>query len=244
MHQLIAATLLTLLPLVSAAQIPIPHANLAEPGPAPVLATWAAAGQSAPISLKSTAPLRLSHSIYQAAGPMLMPVSSKLPLPPLIPGENHVEIPLPASSERGNLLIRIASDEDGKALVHLSVHLLPADAWENLVRTADDGGVFIDPALTEFRTWAAGLGVRSPDRRLDQPVAYYFGRPEATPDARFIIYERESPDPLPVIEVITGKTATTILLPPGFLKLLPASVPAQALLLKHLQLLNAHLDQP
>ena len=67
---------------------------------------------------------------------------------------------------------------------------------------------------------------------------------EVPMEAKFIIYERESPDPLPVIEVISGKASTTILLPPGFLGSLPASVPAQALLLKHLQLLNTHPDQP
>jgi hypothetical protein len=251
MHQLLAATvLMLLLPPVASTQVPIPHADLAEPGPAtvPVLATWAAAGQNAAISLRSTAPRRLSHSIYQIAGPMLMPVSDMLPLPALIPGDNKLEIPLPASSERGGLLIKITSAEDGKALVYLRVRLLPSDAWESLVRSADDGKVFIDPAFTVFRTWAAELGVRSPGRRPDQPIAYYFGKlacnPDATPNAKFIIYERESPDPLPVIEVISGKTATTILLPPGFLGSLPTSVPAQALLLTHLQLLNTCQDHP
>lgn len=250
MHQFLAATLLMLLPPAAAAQIPVPHADLAEPGPVtvPVLATWAAAGQNAAISLKSAAPCRLSHSIYQIAGPMLIPLSDRLPLPALIPGDNELEIPLPASSERGGLLIKITSAGDGKPLVHLRVRLLPSDAWESLVRSADDGKVFIDPAFTAFRTWAAGLGVRSPGHPPDLPIDYYFGKPSgdpnATPNAKFIIHERESPDPLPVIEVISGKTVTTILLPPGFLGSLPTSVPAQALLLKHLQLLNTRQDQP
>lgn len=242
MHRFISIAALALcLPWVSAAQPPTPTVDLRDSAKTPLLAAWAHAGGKAVLKLESPGKLQISCDIYQIDGAAALPIIHGLALPPLEPGANLLEIPIPEKSERGKLLVKIASTPDGELIANLMVNLLPKDAWDSFSKHAKDGKVSIDPALKAFKSWAASHDIPATEATTENPADYYFGKPAGNANSpspgRFVIFERDAPDVFPVIEVLTFPEVTKILLPPGFLENLPESATAQALLLKHLNLL-------
>jgi hypothetical protein len=242
MHRaLITIALALWIPWVSAAGLPTPTVDLRDPAETPPLATWAHAGGTAALKLESPRNLDLVCDIYQIDRGAALPIARGLALPPLKPGDNLLQIPLPKTSERGKLLLKIISSPDGKPISNLMVDILPKDAWDSLSKCARDGKVFIDPSLRTFKTWAASHDIPASEATPEKTAEYYFGKPAAHPDSpqpgRFVIFERDAPDAFPVIEVLTFPGVTKIVLPPGFLETLPGSATAQALLLKSLNLL-------
>jgi len=229
----------------AAEPLPPPLLDLRQPERPPVLGTWAFAEGRATLRIESTAALQLSTNQFQVDGKSVIPLADHQPLGSFNPGLNLLEIPLPAKAQRGKVLCKIgAASEakpDGELIVNLMVDILPRDAWASLSKHAKNGQLFINPAYKEFKAWANGHDLPSLPVPPTELILYYFGKPggpsEAPPPARFIIYERAAPDPLPVIEVMASPNVTKIIVPPGFLQQVPDSAAAQALLLKHLTLL-------
>ncbi|MCB1130429.1 MAG: hypothetical protein KDN05_04815 [Verrucomicrobiae bacterium] len=229
------------LPWISVAQVPLPTVDLRVPGNPPLLSTWAHAHGKAIVRIEAPGPMDMACDVYQVDGKSALVIARGVAIPSVVPGANQLEIPLPEPSARGRLLIKITSSGDGNTLANLIVDILPEDAWASLTKHASAGGVYIDPSLKTFRTWAATHGVSKSAASPEKPVAFYFGKaaaaPGARPPGRYLIFERESPDALPVIEVLSFPEVTKILVPPGFLENLPDSATSQALLLRHLKLL-------
>lgn len=227
------------------ALLPPPRLDLRLQEKPPQLSTWAFAQGTARVDIETKDTLELITRQFQVDGKTAISLSAPLPLSPLISGLNQLEVPMPAKAQRGHILCKIFTvtdaQPDGKLLANLLVNILPPDAWVSLSKQAESGQVFIDPSLTDFKSWATDNGIPSLAVPPANPFLYHFGKPspppESPPPARFIIFERDTPDPLPVIEVINSPTLTKIILPPGFLQQLPHSAPSQALLLKHLNLL-------
>ena len=242
MHRFIYIAALALwLPWMATAQQVVPTVDLRNPGKTPLLSTWAPAGGKAALQLEAPDALDLNCEIYQVDGRTVISLASGVALDSLKPGANRLEIQLPEKSVRGKLLFKIASAADGKPVANLMVDILPKDAWDSLSKLAKGGKVSIDPTLKAFQSWAASHDISGTEATPRNPVEYHFGKPDGNPDSpppgRFVIFERDAPDAFPVIEVLTFPGFTKILLPPGFLASLPDSATAQALLLKHLQLL-------
>lgn len=229
------------LPMVVTGELPLPIVDLRIAGNPPLLTAWASAAGKTAIRLEVLEPSELTGEAYQVDGGVVIPINRSINLPPVKPGSNLLEIPLPEKSDHGKVLFKIASSPDGKLIANLIVDILPADAWDSLSKQAKEGKVSIDPTLKVFWAWADSHGIPSTQVQPDRPVEYCFWKPagnsNAPPPGRFIIFERDAPDAFPVIEVLTSPDVTKILLPPGFLASLPDSATAQALLLKHLKLL-------
>jgi len=235
--------------LVSAAAeppVPPPLLDLRNPGKPPLLSTWAFAGGKAVLKIECPSKTGLVVRQFQVNGNIVAPIAGPPPPGPLKPGLNFLEIPMPATSKRGRVLCKIGtvskSNPDGTLVANLMVDILPENAWASLAKHAGNGRVFIDPEYGKFRIWADEHGIRSRPVSSDPPIGYHFGKPPVLADAPaeplFIVFERAASDTLPVIEVISGSNVTKIILPPGFLEQIPDSASAQALLLKHLGLLN------
>ncbi len=229
------------LPMIAMAEMPLPSVDLRVSEKPPHLITWAHAGGKAVIQVEAPETLALGCDIYQVDGRSTIPISRDIVLDELKPGANRLEIPLPEKSERGKLLFKISDSNDARLLASLMVDILPKDALDSLVKQSKQGRVWIDPQLKVFHAWAASHGIASTEPTPESPVEFHFGKPDGNPDlplpGRLIIFERDQPDALPVIEVITFPEVTKILLPSGFLEMLPTSATAQALLLRHLHLL-------
>ena len=242
MHRVFCiAALILSWPLMAIAEFSAPLVDLRVAAEALRLSTWAHAGGKAAIRIESPESLTLTCDIYQVDGKTVISLARGVVLDSLTPGANLLEIPLPEKSQRGKLLLKIASTPAGKLIANLFVDILPKDAWDSLSKHAENGKVFIDPSLKNLASWAQSHAIPSTPVTSETPAEYYFGKPTGNPNApppgRFIIFERETPDAFPVIEVITAPEVTKILLPPGFLENFPTSATAQALLLKHLKLL-------
>jgi hypothetical protein len=206
-----------------------------------IQSTWAHAGSNAVFQVRALETNRLNCDIYQIDGRITIPISRKVPLADLNPGINRLEIPLPETSLRGKLLIKIHNSSTNKPIADLTVDILPKDALESLIRQSKAGRVWIDPAFKVFHSWAASHGISSTRPSSANPVSFHFGKPmgapEVRPPCRVMIFEREQPDAFPVVEINSISGFTKILLPPGFLDMLPTSATAEAFLLRQLHLL-------
>lgn len=229
------------LPLIAMAEIPLPTVDLRAFEKPLLLTTWAHAGGKATILLESADALSLDCDVYQVDGRSVISLSRDFALADLKPGANRLEIPIPERSERGKLLFKIAASTEAKILANLMVDILPKDALDSLAKQSKQGEVWIDPKLKDFHAWASSHGISSTAPTTGKPTSFHFGKPAGNPNlpppGRVLIYERDQPDAFPFIEVITSPDGTKILLPPGFLSDVPHSATAEALMLKHLNLL-------
>jgi hypothetical protein len=229
------------LPMIAMAEIPLPSIDLRILEKPPLLTTWAHAGGKVAIQLESSDAQPLTCDIYQVDGRIVIPISREVALTDLKPGANRLEIPLPEKSERGKLLFKITASAEAKLLADLMVDILPKDALDSLAKQSKQGQVWIDPQLKDFHAWAKSQGISSTSPTSGKPIAFHFGKPLGNPNpplpGRVLIYERDQPDALPIIEVIISPDFSKILLPPGFLADVPHSAVAEALMLRHLHLL-------
>ena len=239
MHRILSIALC--LPMIAVAEMPLPSVDLRVSEKPPLFTTWAHAGGKVAIRMEAPEVIALTCDIYQVDGRSTIPISRDIVLDELKPGANRLEIPLPEKSERGKLLFKITATTDAKLLANLMVDVLPKDALDSLAKQSKQGRVWIDPQLKVFHAWAASHGISSTEPTSGKPVEFHFGKPAGNPNlpppGRVIIFERDQPDAFPVIEVITSPEVAKILLPPGFLEMLPTSATAEALLLRHMHLL-------
>ncbi|MBK1854523.1 hypothetical protein JO972_06110 [Verrucomicrobiaceae bacterium 5K15] len=240
MRHIISTLLLSLLPLhVSAEGLSVPQLMAGEAAGKTTVTTWAHAGKSVHVQATALQPGPVKVALYQVSGQSVAPLTYQGDQPQLEAGKNDLNLAMPAHSERGKVLFRLASSE-GKLLGNLIVEILPADAWASIVKSSQQGAVFIDPALKKLSSWAQAQGIEAAASSSNN-MHYTFSKTKPDPSDHLfkgvLVYERKAPAPLAIIEVINDTDLKTIILPPGYLDQLPDSAPAQALLLKHLKLL-------